>query len=159
MFNPLYHVASLFFHENWAHYESNVLLLVPLGVLLTVLTSDRHVLLVVLTSHVLASVVTTATQLGFGIGTSAAVMAVAAAALVRLVGESFEGVSAAALQSAVVGMLAPFLVALYVLVVLLGGGPVGHLAHFLGFLFGGAIEAMYVFDERHRGTRDATLET
>lgn len=142
--NPLVYLLNMLFHSDWGHFAGNVRLWLPLGAVFTWLTGDRHVLTVVVTSQVLASVVSSA-LLQFGAGLSVAVFAVAAAALVRATGIALQEASTETLQVAVTGVFVPPLVGFLLVALLLGGpGGVGHFDHFLGFLFGGATEALYV---------------
>jgi membrane associated rhomboid family serine protease len=47
LFDPVYHLVNAFLHFDRAHFTWNMRLLIPFGVLLTWLTSNRHVLVVV----------------------------------------------------------------------------------------------------------------
>ena len=154
--NPINHVMNMFLHAGWGHFEGNMQLWLPFGVVLTWLTSNRHVFGVAVVSHVLTSMVGLAIH-RFGIGMSIAVFAVIAATLVRSTGYAFQNASMESLQTALAGLLVPVLGGLFLIVLVAGNTRVGHFAHFLGFLFGGAIEAMFVFtghetDENERRT-------
>jgi membrane associated rhomboid family serine protease len=153
MFNPFVYTANMLFHDDWAHYASNMRYWLPFGVVLTLLSSNRHVLWVAIVSHALASAVGMAIG-QLGVGTSTAVLAVAGATLVRATGYAMQNASMDSLQTVIAGVLVPFLAAFFLIMVFAGPSPIGHFAHFLGFLFGGAIEAMYVFDD-HDSDADA----
>jgi len=157
--NPVWYVESMLIHDGFTHFRGNMELFVPFAVVLTVLTSNRHVLSIVVVSHVLANVVWVATTLSPGIGTSGATFGVVAATLVRSSGYALENASSESLQAVVAGLLAPFLAGLFVITLIAGRSDVAHFAHFLAFLFGGAMEAMYVFSghEEDGATGDRTI--
>ncbi len=147
LLNPLVYVVNMLFHSDWGHYAGNLRIWVPLGVALTWLTSDRHVLGLVVTSQVLVTVVSL--SIGrYGVGLSVAALAVAAATLVRATGLAMEEASTDGLQVVLAAVFGPLVVG-FLLVTLLAGAntDIGHLEHFVGFCFGGAIEAMYVFSD------------
>lgn len=151
VFNPLLYVGGLFFHVDMGHYWGNMTLLVPVGVLLTWLTSNRHVAGVMLVSHLLARIVHVGIALSIGIitvgvGSSLAVFGVLAAALVRSIGVAFADLDSRVMQGVVYLALGIALLALFLLAVAAGSTVVDHLGHALGFLFGGAVEAIYVFE-------------
>ncbi|MEY7848580.1 hypothetical protein AB7C87_05175 [Natrarchaeobius sp. A-rgal3] len=151
--NPFYYVSNMFVHSDWAHYSGNVQLWLPFAAVLAWLTSDKHVLAIAVTANVLATVIALAMgQIGFGL--SSTVLAVAAATLVRSTGYAMQNASTETLQAAVAGALVPVAGAFLFIFVLAGGSTnIGHFHHFLGFLFGGAIEIMYVLGEREREDR------
>ncbi|WP_246984795.1 rhomboid family intramembrane serine protease [Halorientalis marina] len=149
LLNPLNYFLSMFLHADWSHFAGNIRMWLVFGTILTVFTSNRHVLLVAVASHLLTHVVGVF-MFRFGIGMSIVVFAVIAAALVRATGYAFQNASLDSLQAALAGVLAPLLGVLFVVVLVAGGGRIGHFDHFLGFLFGGAIEMVYVFSS-HEG--------
>lgn len=152
-FNPLYYVTNAFFHSDWGHYAGNMRIFVPFGVILTWYTSNRHVLGVAVTAHILASIIAAASG-QIGVGSSSMALAVAAATLIRATGHAFSGASAESLQAMLAGVFAPLVVGFLLLVIFLGGaGTVAHVHHFFGFLYGGAIEAMYVLGNRESEER------
>lgn len=155
--NPVWYVESMLIHEDFAHFRGNMLLFIPFAVVLTLLTNNRHVLGVIVVSHVLAAVVWVATTLSPGIGTSGATFGVVAATLVRSSSYALENASRESLQAIVAGLLAPFLAGLFVITLVAGQSHVAHFAHFLAFLFGGAMEAMYVFSGHEEGSNERTL--
>jgi len=145
LWNPLVYVLNGVFHSDWGHFAGNMRLWIPLGAVLTWLTSNRHVLGLAVTAQVLATVVSLAIG-QFGVGLSAVVLAVGAATLVKATGVAMGDASATAVQITVAGVFAPALVGFLLVAILAGPATeIGHFAHFFGFLYGGAIEAMYVF--------------
>ncbi|MFB6179483.1 MAG: rhomboid family intramembrane serine protease [Halorientalis sp.] len=154
--NPINLLLNMFLHVAWWHFRGNMEAWIPFGIVLTWLTSNRHVFGVVVVSHLLASVV--GLLLGrFGIGMSVAVFALIAATLVRSVGAAFQNASMESLQAAIMGVLVPLVGALFFLALVGWHSRIGHFLHFLGFLFGGAIEAMFVFGGHDRDTDERTI--
>ena len=143
LLNPLNYFLSMFLHADWGHFAGNIQMWLVFGTVLTVFTSNRHVLLVAVVPHLLTHVVGVF-LLRFGVGMSVVVFAVIAATLVRATSYALQNASLDSLQAAIAGVLAPLLGALFIVVLVAGGGRVGHFDHFLGFLFGGAIETVYV---------------
>lgn len=149
--NPLYYVTNMVFHDGWEHYTNNMRLLVPFGVILTWYTSDRHVLGLALTAHILANIIAAASG-QIGAGASSMALAVVAATLVRATGHALEGAPTETLQTAITGVFGPLVVGFLLIVVVVGGaGDIAHVHHFFGFLYGGAIEAMYVLGASESG--------
>ncbi len=147
--NPLNYFLSMFLHADWGHFAGNMRFWLVFGTVLTVFTSNRHVLLVAVVPHLLTHIVGIF-MFRFGVGMSVVVFAIIAATLVRATSYTFQNASLESLQAAIAGVLAPLLGALFVVVLVAGGGRIGHFDHFLGFLFGGAIEMVYVFSS-HEG--------
>lgn len=153
LFNPFVYTVNMLFHAGWGHYAGNMWLWIPFGVLLTWLTSNRHVLWLVFA----VGVGKTATGIliqGPTVGMSGVVLGVAAATLVRSTGYAMQDVSLEAVQYTVSGLLIPLAAGLLVVMILAGPRWVADFSHFLGFLFGGAIEVMYVFNEHDDGSQD-----
>jgi len=91
IFHPAVYVGSLFFHANWAHYQGNIAVLLPFGLLLTWLTNNRHVLFVIVVSHFFAAVFLVVSFLivgvaVFGVGSSLAVYGVMGASVLATAG-------------------------------------------------------------------------
>jgi len=144
MIDPTYHAMNMFMHLNWDHLIGNLQLWIPIAFVFTWLTSNRHLLVVVLFSHLSTNVIGAAVG-RFGFGLSWVLFAVAAALVVRTIGIALQNASAETVQTAIVTVLTPFLVGLFVIFLLSGGhSDINHLSHFFGFLFGGALEAAYV---------------
>jgi len=147
LFDPVYHSVNAFLHFDRAHFTWNMRLLIPFGILLTWLTSNRHVFVVVAFAQLSANVLSgVAGQFVFG--ASGIVLALIAATLVRSIGFAMQDAAAEMVQAVVGGVLS--VAALTLFVVFLGSGGTGwiaHFHHFLGFTFGGAIEAIYLFSE------------
>lgn len=143
--DPVYHTSNMFLHFDHAHFAGNMWLLIPFGVVLTLLTSNRHVLVVVLFAQLLANVVSgIAGQFVFG--ASGVVLALIAASLVRSTGYAMQDASPEAVQTVVGALLSIASLALFFVFLGSGGsGWIAHFHHFLGFLFGGAIESIYLF--------------
>ena len=154
-FNPLWYFLSMVIHDDWAHFYGNMELFIPFGLVLTWLSSNRHVLVVILAAQFAAAVLSFAINFGPGVGSSLVVFAVVAAALVRAVGYALQFASSESLQTVVAVLLALFAMGLFLIAVLAGGHTrIDHFGHFFAFLFGGAIEAMYVFSGHETETVD-----
>jgi len=143
--DPVYHSTNMFLHFDHAHFVGNMQLLLPFGVLLTWLTSNRHVLVVVVGAQLLANVVSgVAGQFVFG--ASGVMLAIIAASLVRSTGYAMQDASPEAVQMVVGSLLAVASFGLFLVFLGSGGtGWIAHFHHFLGFTFGGTIEAIYLF--------------
>jgi hypothetical protein len=146
VFNPLVYTINIFFHADWGHYAGNMTLWIPFAAVLTWLTSNRHVLMLVVTVNFL-TVVTALFIEGVGLGLSHVVLGVGAAALVRSIDYALADSGPVAVQSIVVGIMFPLSTGFLLVMVLAGPRFIADFYHFLGFLFGGAIEAIYVFSE------------
>jgi len=146
LFNPFTYTVNMLFHSDWGHYAGNMWLWIPIGFVCTWLTSNRHVLLLVVTVNVLTSVAAIAV-LQAGVGMSAVVLGVGAAVLVRATGMALQNASLETVQTVVAGLMTPLATGFLLVMILAGPRQIGDFAHFLGFLFGGAIEAIYVFSE------------
>lgn len=157
MLNPFVYTVNMLFHVNWEHYAANMRLWIPFGVVLTWLTSDKHVFGLVVTENLLTSVLDMATKLTVGVGMSSATLAVVAATLVRSTGYAMQNASKESLRTAITGLLVPALGGLFLVMVVAGPSRIDHFAHFLGFLFGGAIEAMYVFGDHEPTTNEREI--
>ncbi|WP_172824866.1 rhomboid family intramembrane serine protease [Halorientalis sp. IM1011] len=142
-FNPIFHLSNQFFHASLDHYRGNMLVLVPLGVVLTLLTSDKHVLGVVVGADALASFVY---HLGSGpvVGSSGIAFAIIGVLIVRTVGDAMQNASVEWLLTIMVGLFLPFFLVLFVVAVALHGTWVAHFGHLLSFAFGGMLEAAFV---------------
>lgn len=150
--NPFAYVFNGVFHEDWGHFAGNMRLWIPFGIALTWLTSNRHLLFLALVAQVLASTVSFAIG-QVGVGLSIVVFAVAAATLVRSVGWAMTNASMEGLQAGLITVFTPLALGFLLVSILAGGNtPIAHFGHFFGFLFGGAVEAMYVFSEKESGT-------
>lgn len=148
--NPVSYVASMVIHADRSHFIGNVMLVLPLGVLFTWLTSDRHVLGVAVTANVLTSFVSAWGLRRTGAGLSVVAMALMAAVAVRAVGVATQDADSESFQLAALGLVVPLGGWLFATAVVIGQSPVGHFAHFLGFLFGAAVEGIYVLSEKER---------
>lgn len=146
MLNPLNYVLSMILHSDWGHFAGNMSFWIPVGIVFTLLTSNRHVFVVAVLSHLLTQVVSNG-MFRFGVGLSVAVFAILTATLVRSIGISFQNQSKTILQWALVVMIPPILVGVFLIVVIVGPSSVGHLEHFFGALFGAALEAIYVLND------------
>ncbi|MDS0261645.1 rhomboid family intramembrane serine protease [Haloarcula sp. S1CR25-12] len=150
LFNPFNYTVNMLFHAGWGHYAGNMRLWLPVGIVLTWLTSNRHVLWLVIA----VGVGKTATGIliqGPTVGMSGVVFGVAAAALVRSTDYALQDASLETVQTVVAGLMIPLATGFFLIVILAGPRWIADFSHFLGFLFGGAIEAMYVFSEREGG--------
>nr|WP_255455277.1 rhomboid family intramembrane serine protease [Natrialba sp. INN-245] len=134
----------MFLHLDWSHFRTNMLLWMPFAILLTWMTSNRHVLGLVVGTNVLTSLVLAIGGMAVW-GLSGAVFAVVAATLVRATGYAMRGVSRDTLIAALVGVLFPTTFALLAIMVLAGRQThISHVGHLLGFAFAGVIETVFV---------------
>lgn len=145
--NPAFYTVNMLFHQDWAHFAGNMRLWIPFSLVLTWLTSDRHLLGLVVTVNFLESLVNMPVE-GGTVGMSSVVFGVVAASLVRSTDYAMENASLETVQTAVAGMLLPGLVGFFLIMGLAGPRNIADFGHFLGFLFGGAIEAIYVLGDR-----------
>lgn len=153
LLNPATYTLTMLFHSDWAHFSGNMDLWLPAGVALTLLTSNRHVLLIIVTAHGLAQIVGIATG-QLGVGFSSAALAAIAAVLVRATGIALQNASDETLQAVVAGVLTLVSTCFLLIAIFAGANTtIAHFHHFFGLLFGGAIEAMYVF-QRYGEERD-----
>ncbi len=146
--DPVAMLSSALFHEGVGHYRGNMLYaFLPFGVLLTLLTDNRHVLAVVLVSHGVPALV-----LGLmgwlGVGSSIAAFGVLSATLVRAVGLGMQNQSDETFQAVALGLLTPFLATLFLLALFNVPADINHAGHFLGFLCGASYELVVVSNER-----------
>lgn len=144
MLNPLNYLLSMVTHFDWGHFASNMRWWIPIATLFTLLTSNRHLLVVAVVSHLLAQIASNG-LFRFGSGLSIAVFAVMTATLVRSVGIAFQNQSMEALQNAAALLLIPILTGVLLIVIIAGPSQIGHFEHFLGALFGAGVELIYVF--------------
>jgi membrane associated rhomboid family serine protease len=146
--DPVGMMSSAIFHEGMGHYRGNMLYaFVPFGVVLTLLTDNRHVLGVIVVAHGVPAVLLG--WLGWlGVGSSIAAFGVLAATLVRSVGLAMQEESDATFGVMVVGLLAPFLATLWLLVLIGVPSEISHTGHFLGFLCGAGYESAAILRER-----------
>jgi len=152
--DPVEMMSSMLFHEGMGHYRGNMLYaFVPFGVVLTLLTSNRHVLGTILVSHGVPAV-----GLGWigwlGVGSSIAAFGILSATLVRSIELGMQNESDEMFQMIVLGLLAPFVSTLFVLALFNVPPDINHTGHFLGFLCGAGYE--YVFVARERNAADRT---
>jgi membrane associated rhomboid family serine protease len=149
--NPLPYLSNALFHLGWDHFWGNVRMWIPLGTLLTWLTSNRHVLGMFFAIQALTVIATLAVGT-LVVGMSGVILGFGAAILVRSTGVALQDSSAETVQSAVLGVFVPALFGFLFVAILRGGTDwISHFGHFFGFLFGGAIEAMFVFSEHESG--------
>jgi membrane associated rhomboid family serine protease len=153
LLNPFVYTVNMLFHSDWAHYTGNMWLWIPFGVLLTWLTSNRHVLMLV----VVVGFQKTATGIliqGPTVGMSGVVLGVGAAAMVRSTFYAMPDASSETLQTIVAGLMIPLATGLLLVMIFAGPRWIADFSHFLGFVFGGAIEAIYVFDSHGADPED-----
>jgi len=149
--NPFFYTANMFFHAGgWSHYAGNMWLWIPFGVLLTWFTSNRHLLWFAFAVNFMTTIVAVFIE-GLGLGMSHVVFGVVAATAVRSVGIGLQNGSQELLQIGVTIPLAFGVVGFFIVMVFAGPRFIADFYHLLGFLFGGAIEAIYVFDAHGGG--------
>ena len=147
LLRPAAYVGSLFFHADWAHYRGNMLFFLPFGLLLTWLTTNRHVLFVMLVSHLLASFFVAAAYLTvgvamFGVGSSLAVFGIMGATVVAAAGALRDRKD---ISNRVVGYALALVTVFYLVNVFV------HLGHAFGLLFGALLESAYVLGGDEEG--------
>jgi membrane associated rhomboid family serine protease len=146
LIDPVSYVLSMFMHSDWGHFAGNMRFWIPFGTLFTLLTSNRHLLLVAVLSHMLTQLASSA-LFRFGVGMSVVVFAIGAAVLVRSIGIALQNQSMEALQYGLIGLVPPVLLGFAMIFIIAGPSQIGHFEHFLGAVFGAGIEAMYVLNE------------
>jgi membrane associated rhomboid family serine protease len=148
-YDPLSILSGMVLHSGPDHYWGNMRLLVPLGIVLTLLSNNRHVLGLILVSHVPAAMV-----YGFVagpiVGSSGVAFGIAAAALVRSTGVGLQNASMETLQATILGLLTPLVAGLLVVAIFNVPPGVAHFGHFFSFLFGAGYEAIVVLSEHER---------
>jgi membrane associated rhomboid family serine protease len=137
--NPLLVPLWMLVHAGPGHYTGNMYILVPFGVVLTWLTSNRHVLLIAVVSEY-ATALMYLVGGGIALGASGTAFAFVAAVLVRATGMTFGNSSVRTAMAAMAGVFAPFAVAFFLIALLAGYTNVAHMSHFTAFVFGGMIE-------------------
>ena len=141
--DPFFYFGTLFTHSGMSHYLSNMYFLVPAGILLTYLTSNRKVLYVVLVSHLPTAAVCATIDLT-ALGAGAAAYGILAAVLVRTTwfcAEDYSGALRVASSIAVVALAGAGLVSL----VMVSGAPqVAYIIPLSGFVLGGTFESLRV---------------
>ena len=148
--SPFTYTMNMFFHAGgWSHYAGNMWLWVPFGTLVTWFTSNRHVLGFAFAVNLMTVLIALFIE-GLGLGMSHVVFGVVAATLVRSVGLGLRNGSQELLQIGITIPLTFGVVGFFVVMVFAGPRWIADLYHLLGFIFGGAIEAMYVL-ETHEG--------
>jgi len=153
MINPVYHATNMFIHFDWGHLRNNLRLWIPIAILFTWLTSNRHLLVVIIGAHISANVVSAAVG-SFVFGLSGVVFAVCAALVARATAITVQNQPSDVQQVAVSSALIVFGGGFFFVFLLIGHQDgIAHFGHFLGFLFGGAIEAIYVFSDRDEPER------
>ena len=150
--NPLTHVVNAVFHVDTGHYRGNVLFLVPAGILMTLLTTDEHVFGLALFSHAIGSLLYGVGG-GVVVGSSGVVFALFAGLIVRSTGDAMADESTETLLAITLGLLAPFAIVLYGLVIAIDFGRVAHMGHFMAFAFGAIYEFAFVAVGHARGER------
>lgn len=154
LFNPFVYTLNILFHSGgWSHFSGNMTLWIPFGILFTLLTSNRHILGLALATNFMTSIVAITIE-GIGVGLSHVVLGVAAATLVRSTGMAFQNTSSEWLQYVIAGLLIPLGGCLLLVMILAGPRWIADFYHFLGFLFGGAIEAIYVLSGRESDEKE-----
>ena len=107
------HVLSLFIHGSLSHYLGNMVLFLLFGGVLTVLSSDEHVLGIVLASHVPVSILFPILYSAYGVGTSLAVAGMIPATAVRAVAFVTGRVDADPIKAILGGAIAVIALVLY----------------------------------------------
>jgi len=141
--DPLYYVVTLFAHSGLSHYLANMYFLVPAGILLTYLTSNKKVLYVVAVSHI--PTVTLCATIGMEvIGAGAAAYGILAAVLVRTTWFCAEDYSGAVRVTSSVAVVAVAGVGLALLVLTSGASQIAYIIPVSGFILGGTFESLRI---------------
>lgn len=144
LYDPTYHAKLVFLAANWDFFTVNVILLVVFGTLLTLLTGNLHVVTVTVLSYLLTQLLMVCVVCS-GYGMSVVAFSVVAAGIVRAIGYVMRDLSAEAFEYVFALLALPtFLAVFYGIVGGMGTSLVGSAA---GFMFGGAIEALFVADD------------
>ncbi len=157
MINLFYHATNMFVHFEWAHLRDNLRLWIPIAIVFTWLTSNRHLLVVIIGAHISTNVVSAAVG-SFVFGLSGVLFAVYAALVVRATAIIVQNQSFDIQQVAASSALIVFGGGFFFVFLLIGHQDgIAHFGHFLGFLFGGAIQAIYVFSDNHEPGRTVPM--
>jgi membrane associated rhomboid family serine protease len=142
-YDPLSILSGMVLHSGPGHYWGNMRLLVPLGIVLTLLSNNRHVLALMFVAHVPSAMVYGFVA-GPVVGSSGVAFGIAAAALVRSIGVGLQNFSMETLQTTILGLLTPFVAGLLVVAIFNVPPGVAHFGHFFSFLFGAGYESAVV---------------
>jgi len=155
VFNPLYYIEILFVHSGWDHFVANMYFFIPAGILLTYLTNNTKVFVVVAVSHASAVLVT---GVGFEqamTGTAAAAYGLLAATAVRTTYIGSKRYSPSTQTTAPLGIFVVSGVGMLMMGTV-AGGFVQNVPLIIGFVTGGALECLTVLSKT-RGTSAADL--
>jgi membrane associated rhomboid family serine protease len=153
-YDPLSILSGMVLHSGPDHYWGNMRLLVPFGIVLTLLSTNRHVLAVILVSHIPAAMVYGFVA-GPVVGSSGVAFGVAAATLVRSIGVGLQNSSMETLQTTVLGLLTPFVACLLVVAIFNIPPGIAHFGHFFSFLFGAGCESAVVLTQHETKEKSA----
>jgi membrane associated rhomboid family serine protease len=149
--NPFLYTVNMFFHAGgWSHYAGNMWLWIPFGTLFTWFTSNRHLLWFAFAVNFMTVLIALFIE-ELGLGMSHVVFGVVAATLVRSVGLGLRNGSQELLQVGITVPLTFGVVGFFVVMVFAGPRWIADFYHLLGFMFGGAIESMYVLNAHEGG--------
>lgn len=141
--DPLYYVATIFVHSDLSQYLANMYFLVPAGILLTYLTSNKKVLYVITVSHI--PTVTLCATIGMDvIGAGAAAYGILAAVLVRTTWFCAEDYSGAIRVISSIAVVAVAGTGLVLLVLASGASQVAYIIPVSGFILGGTFESLRI---------------
>lgn len=141
--DPVYYVVTIFTHSGVSHYVANMYFLVPAGVLMTYLTSNREVLYVVVVSHLPTA--TLCATIGLtSLGAGAAAYGLLAALLVRATWFSAKDYSGSVRVASSIAVVVVAGAVLVTLVVVSGGSQIAYIIPVSGFVLGGTYESLRV---------------
>ncbi|SDE81938.1 rhomboid family intramembrane serine protease [Halorientalis regularis] len=140
------HVLSLFMHEGLCHYLGNMVLFLLFGGVLTALTSDECVLVVILAAHVPVSILFPILYSAHGVGASLAVAGLIAATFVRAAAVVTGCGDADAVRAILGGAIAVLALVLYTRGFLTGSFFCVRITdhHLGGWIAGGLAEALWL---------------
>lgn len=155
VFNPLYYIEILFVHSGWDHFVANMYFFLTAGIVLTYLTNNRKVFVVMAVSHVSAVLVTGVWFERGMIGTAAAAYGMLAATAVRTTYIGSKRYSPSTQTSAPIGIFVVSGIGMLMMGTV-AGGFLQNVPLIIGFMAGGALECVTVLSKT-RGTSAADM--
>jgi hypothetical protein len=151
--DPVRLTYTMFLSRGWETFVWNLLLWLPFGIALTLMTNNRHVLAVSVGSYVLTQVLLICIVCN-GYGMNVVLFAVVAGTLSRGVGFLLRNQPRSVLENGLVGIAAIGILAVFVFEFGTGGSFIGNTS---GFAFGAGIEILWVIRDYGRSTSDRAV--